>query len=150
MTFLFLNILIFHVLFGLLGVAFFIVVLISLSQANLNFKFLKRISLFGFLSFLISWVLGGYYYLYNYGGSVKPGIKAGDYSWAHSIIMETKEHLFLFIPILSFVVFLSFVFAQDDLNENKKLKKALLSLVFLIVLFGVLIAVSGALISGAV
>jgi len=35
-----------------------------------------------------------------YGSTVKPFIKEGPYPWAHKVVMETKEHVFLFLPFL--------------------------------------------------
>ena len=40
-----------------------------------------------FASFIISWISGAYYYVLYYGTAVKPVIVAGDYPWAHKIIM---------------------------------------------------------------
>lgn len=55
----------------------------------------------GVILLLISWVAGGYYYLTDYQAIVKPVIKAGPLPWAHSVITETKEHVFLMIPFLA-------------------------------------------------
>jgi len=55
----------------------------------------------GVILFLISWVAGGYYYLTDYQAIVKPVIKTGPLPWAHSVITETKEHVFLTIPFLA-------------------------------------------------
>ena len=62
----------------------------------------------GAFAFLFSWIIGGYYYVTFYGTLVKPIIKAGRASWAHDIVMETKEHIFLFIvPMAVTALFVS-------------------------------------------
>ena len=52
----------------------------------------------------LSWIVGGYYYVAYYGSTVKPLIKGGATPWVHYVIMETKEHVFIFIPLLAFCV----------------------------------------------
>lgn len=146
---LFKQLLIWHVIIGLLGITFFVVVLIDLLKVYWNLKWLRIFSLAGFLSFLAAWILGGYYYVMYYGSAVKPIIKAGDYAWAHGVVMETKEHVFLFLPFLAAVVFLTLWFAGEAAAEAR-LRKPLIALTLLIVVFGVFMAVSGTLISGAV
>lgn len=143
------NIFIGHVMLGLIGVAFLVVVLVGLLRKNINIKLLKISSLLSLLSFLGSWFLGGYYYVTYYGKAVKPTIKAGDYRWAHSVIMETKEHVFLFIPFLVAISFLVILLEGDRLNIDSKLKKALILVVASAVVLGVLIMLAGVVISGA-
>jgi len=57
----------------------------------------------GVILLFISWIAGGYYYLTDYQSIVKPVIKAGPLPWSHSVITETKEHIFLMIPFLALV-----------------------------------------------
>lgn len=47
-----------------------------------------------------AWLVGGFYYVEIYGSEVKPFIKEGPLPWAHGVAMETKEHVFLFLPFL--------------------------------------------------
>ena len=54
---------------------------------------------------VLSWVSGGYYYLAHYGPHVKPAIKAGSLPWAHTVGMELKEHVFLFLPFLGLSIY---------------------------------------------
>lgn len=149
MPILFQSLLLGHVLLGLSGVVLFVVVLLGLFQAVVKIRSSRVVSFFGFLSFLVSWILGGYYYVNYYGSSVKPGIKAGDYSWAHKVIMETKEHVFLFLPFLAFIIFLTFLLAGNNLNQDLGLKRVITFLTFLTIILGILIAVMGIFISGA-
>lgn len=149
MPFLFQQLLIWHVVIGLLGITFFVVVLLGLLKIYLNLRKLRIFSLLGLLSFLGAWILGGYYYVAYYGSAVKPIIKAGDYPWAHSIIMETKEHVFLFLPFLAAVVFLALWLSGEEAVETR-LRKPLIAITLLIVVFGVFMAAAGTIISGAV
>ena len=64
--------------------------------------------------------------------------------------METKEHAFLFLPFLSFVVLLMVWLLAEKLKDDPKLKKALTLLQFSIVFLGAIIAFMGVSISGAV
>jgi len=150
MSLFFQTILISHVFLGLLAIAFSVAVFLFLARERYNKKFLKIASLSAFLSYLFSWVLGGYYYLYNYGANVKPGIKAGDFAWVHSVVMETKEHIFLFLPFLAFILFLFIWFCSSLLEERRSLRRLLTILALLNVILGVVIAFMGMVISGAV
>jgi len=61
------------------------------------------------------WVLGGYNYLTAYRSEVRPVILVGDQSWAHTVIMETKEHIFLFLPVISFLLLMVLLaYSRDD------------------------------------
>lgn len=146
---LFKQLLIWHVIIGLLGITFFVVVLLGLLKIHWQMRQLRIFSLLGLLSFLASWIMGGYYYVMYYGSAVKPIIKTGDYAWAHGIVMETKEHVFLFLPFLAAVVFLTLWFAGEAAVEAR-LRKPLIALTLLIVVFGVFMAAAGTIISGAV
>lgn len=146
---LFQNLLIWHVLFGLTGIVLFAVLLLKLFKENFNLRWAEIISFLGFLSFTLAWIAGGRYYIEYYGESVKPIIKAGDYPWAHGIVMETKEHIFLFLPFLAFIIFLIFLFAGQLVKSEFRLKKVISFLTFFILTLGVLIAAMGMFISGA-
>jgi len=71
-------------------------------------KSLMRARIASYISALMltagCWIAGGYNYLKGYGSQVKPVILAGPYPWAHQIIMEVKEHIFVFIPIMVFAL----------------------------------------------
>lgn len=141
--------LIWHVLIGILGIIFFVAVLVNLMK-DVNLTKLKAFSLSGFISFIIAWFLGGYYYVTFYGKSVKPIIKGGDYPWIHSVIMETKEHVFLFLPFLAAVSALAIWLLGKKIKDDAQLKNALSILNLCIVLLGIAIAVMAISISGAV
>lgn len=102
----------------------------------------------GLLSFILAWVLGGFYYVNYYGGLVKPIIKAGSAPWAHTVAMESKEHIFLLIiPVAATAFFLSFV-KKEELQEDG-LKKPFLILTLLVALTGLFIGLLGYIVSAA-
>ena len=80
----------------------------------------KKASLVGFYSTFLSWIIGGYYYVSFYGPNVKPIIKASEMPWAHLIVTELKEHVFLFLPFLSFFLYqyLKQISAEDIKKER--------------------------------
>lgn len=141
-----------HIFLGLLGIIFFYAVLMILFKQvdEKRLKFLKLYSLGGFISFILSWLTGGYYYFLYYGAAVKPTIIAGKYPWAHSIIMEAKEHIFLFLPFAALAITLMFYFFGDRIEQNQNIKKSAILFSAIIVVIGTLIALMGIIISGAV
>ncbi|MFC6673762.1 hypothetical protein [Marinobacterium aestuariivivens] len=61
---------------------------------------MRPISLLGALFMWLSYVAGGHWYV-NFYGPVKALINAGPWPFAHGFVMETKEHLFLSLLLLS-------------------------------------------------
>jgi len=60
----------------------------------------KWATLAGFLGTVLSWIVGGYYYVAVYP-KARNLIREGPWPWGHLIIMEAKEHLFLIGPFLA-------------------------------------------------
>lgn len=71
-----------------------------LSAGEANVRRARLGAMLGTLFLVAAWVGGGYYYVELYGSSIKPFIKDGPLPWAHGVAMETKEHVFLFLPFL--------------------------------------------------
>lgn len=149
MSDLFSTLLILHVVIGILGVGASYTLLMGLLKRKPKLSLLRIYSLTAFLSYLISWGTGGYYYVFRYGGEVKPVIKAGLYPWAHALFMEVKEHIFLFLPVMAFTTLLALWAYGEKLEENKSLRRALILISVMMVLFGTFITASGIIISGA-
>ncbi len=139
-----------HVFLGLLGTISFYAVWMGLLKKRLNLSYLRLTALAGLLFFLLSWFTGGYYYITYYGKAVKPIIKAGQIPWVHSVIMETKEHVFLFLPFLSAVVFLNLWLLKSRMEIEQGLKRELAFVTGFIVLLGIAMALAGVAVSGAV
>lgn len=150
MTILFLNALVWHVLLGTAAIVSHAGLAVLLKGKELNIRVLKIYSLLGFFGFVGSWIFGGYYYSSYYGIAVKPGIVEGTTPWIHKILMESKEHVFLFLPFLAFVVLVLVNFFPKELARNQKLKNILVLLCVLIVTLGIVITLSGVAISGSV
>ena len=150
MTLLLLNALVWHILLGITSLVSYTGLSLLLRERILNVKWLKIYSFVGFLGFLLSWISGGYYYTTYYGKAVKPIIVATSTPWIHTILMETKEHIFLFLPFLSFVALIIVNLFPKEIESNGKLKQSLILLRFLIVTLGMIITLAGISISGSV
>jgi hypothetical protein len=101
-----------------------------------------------FAAFMLSWVIGGYYYVKYYGPIVKPIIIKSAAPWAHAIIMESKEHVFLFLIPMGLTVALI-----SHLNSTEALKNTAATeykiLVGLVAGLGLLVGLMGFIISAA-
>ncbi len=140
-----------HVLLGVAGIMAVYTVWTGLARKQTVARSLRTGSLWGFVLLLLSWLSGGYYYLTYYGTAVRGVIKAGKYAWAHTIFMEAKEHVFLFLPFLAAVLFFSVWFLGPKIEgEQSSIRRPLAVLAGLIVVIGVIVTLSGVVISGAV
>lgn len=137
-----------HAALGELGVFAFVWVLVELlNPTPERVRRAKIAALVGVIVFLVSWLAGGYYYVTYYGPNVKPLIKEGPQPWAHSVMMETKEHVFLFLPFLSLLVYRLIGRYTKELLKDKNIKRSVLALCILIVFIGLAMAGMGYLIS---
>lgn len=138
-----------HVLIGVIGIAASYMTLMWLFKRELPIKSLKASSLVAFVAYITAWITGGFYYVVYYGSNVKPVIKEGPTPWVHLVVMEVKEHIFLFLPALAFVVLLVVWLKGGRLQENKKLKNALALVALITLIIAVSMALGGVVISGA-
>lgn len=138
-----------HVVSGLIGFIATYAVLMALFRKESSIRVLRFSSVLAFLSYITSWLTGGYYYVLRYGPEVKPVIKGGDYPWAHSFFMETKEHVFLLLPILTFMLALIFFIRGEDVISKGKMKRAVIYITVLTALLALFITASGIIISGS-
>ena len=100
--------LVIHILAGEIGAFSFLWNFIEmLNPTDTRLSRARTSAMIGLVSIVISWISGGIYYLTKYGSSIKPIIKAGPLPWAHLVIMEVKEHVFLFLPFLAFMAYAS-------------------------------------------
>jgi len=82
----------------------------------------------------LSYFIAGYFYVFLYGAD-KAVIKAGPWPFAHNLVTETKEHVFLMLLLLA--TFLP-IAAAGDVVRNKGVRRVVLwssALVVLLVLF---------------
>ncbi|HHH12430.1 MAG TPA: hypothetical protein ENJ77_00985 [Candidatus Moranbacteria bacterium] len=131
-----------HVIAGLLGTFLPVGVLVETFKSQNYSAARARLFAAGALFFLaVSWLSGGAFYVGTYGSEIKPVIKSSSYPWVHSIVMESKEHIFLFMPVLAAVLLVAV--------WSKNVKKPLVrSLSISLLILGILMAVSGKIISG--
>jgi len=136
-----------HVLFGVLGIILAVALLVyTLNISEKNIPKIKSLSLWTALSMITSYVLGGWWYVVYYAHE-RDIIRSGAWKWAHTFFMEWKEHVFFALLFLS--VLLPVIAYRNDLMvpENRKL---LLLVTWLIVLIGLAVDGSGAVISRGV
>ena len=139
-----------HAGIGELGAICFIWVLIELiNQKDDGLIRARRAAFIGALATVASWFVGGYYYVVTYGSQVKPIIKASQYKWAHLIVMETKEHVFLFLPILACTVWLLLNSSDSWKAMGDKGRKSVAVLTTVIFLIGFSMAFLGFLITAS-
>jgi len=137
-----------HAAFAEIGLFAFLWILVELlNPTEARIERAKTVSLIGLVGLLLAWFAGGLYYVEVYGLHVKPLIKASDASWAHSIVMEVKEHVFLFLPILASLIAILLHKYGKELISKDAARKTIILLAGLIFLLGFSIAGMGALIS---
>lgn len=118
-----------HIIIGMALLAFPVIILLYLKK---EVKWLKPLS---FATAALSWVLllpAGKLYITFYPAT-KTLIKAGSWPWAHSVIMETKEHWGLLLPIIATVA-AGLIFT----NKEEESRKWWILVIVLSVLLGVM------------
>lgn len=138
-----------HAALGEIGAIGFLWILIELlNTKKRNINRLKTIALVATIFIFLSWTTGGVYYVNIYGSEVKPIIKEGPQPWAHAILMEVKEHVFLFLPFLALLAY-STIAKYEDKIFTSKLRTQLILLCLLIFILAFAIGAMGYLISSS-
>lgn len=137
-----------HAFLGEAGALAFLWVFVEMLNASeSSLRRARLAALLGTFFLIGSWFSGGVHYLTDYATAVKPVIKAGPLPWAHSVITETKEHVFLFLPFLAILAWGLVNRYKDEFMQNKKLRIAVLVISLLIVLLAFAMAGMGFIIS---
>ena len=137
-----------HLGFAIVGIDAFLWLLGKFKDDGGSRKSRIGTAAIGVAAFIASWLAGGYYYVVYYGVFVKPVIKSGVAPWAHNIIMEAKEHIFLFvIPLAMTVLFIALLEKED--MERLGLRRRALWLSGAVALLGLLVGAMGFVISAA-
>ena len=132
-----------HVLFGMLSIVTAVWVFVDVLNAReSNQKRIQALSLAVPVLFWLAYVVGGYWYVAHYGGD-KALILKGPWPFAHTFFMEMKEHVVIMLLLLT--TFLPIV-ASANLAANKAARKLVLCVVGLIILIGIAMDGSGAII----
>ncbi len=138
-----------HIALGELAILAFIWVILEVVVGPNGVGVLRAraAALLGSILMFGAWLLGGLYYVVHYGEQVKPVIKEGPWPWAHGIFMESKEHLFLFLPFLGITATALLWQHASRLREDRTMRFAVYTLTGVIVLIGILMSVMGYFIS---
>ena len=138
-----------HLGFAIVGIDAFLWLLGKLKDDRSSQKSTIITALVGVIAFVASWLSGGYYYVVYYGTLVKPVIKSGVAPWVHNIVMETKEHIFLFIIPLAMTILFITLLPKEEI-ERLQLRSFSLWLTGTVAMLGLLIGVMGFVISATV
>ena len=111
----------------------------------------KRLRLYGLGLIVFStltYILAGWWYVVYYGAD-KAIIKAGEMAWAHTLIMETKEHIFISGFWLTIVLGLFGYFATDEQMDDPSFRRTIALLAVVSVLGIILLdAMGGIIVAG--
>ena len=125
----------------ILGIGLIVLSIMILIESKKKSNWLKPLSI---IAAIVSWVLlipSAILYLIFYPAT-KLLVKAGSWSWAHTILMETKEHWGILIPIITTTA-MALIF-EGKIKESKKWW-------ILVIIISILIGVMGRIIKmGAV
>lgn len=103
-----------HIILGLATIAFPLIILLNLKRKELWLKVLA------IAAPAAAWILlipAGKLYLTFYPAT-KTLILAGQSTWLHAVLMETKEHWGLLLPIIATTA--AWLFLTGKRNESKK------------------------------
>lgn len=142
------SILFLHPALAVLGVIAAVWVFVEV--LNVSGKNLKRINIASILvavSMVLTWITSGYWYIVYYATD-KALILKGPWAFAHSLVMESKEHIFFSALILS--LFLPIISHKNNLLQNKSARVLMYVVTILIILVALLLEGAGAIISFAV
>jgi hypothetical protein len=117
-------------------------------------KSLYRARLAAYLGALLTvagcWIIGGYHYLTTYRENVRAIILSGSQPWAHEVIMETKEHIFLFLPVVAILLALGLHSISDEgTGIPGEVRRAVIVTASLALILVILMFAMGAVLSNA-
>ncbi len=146
------NLVLIHSVLGGIAAAAVAWIIIEIRHPTPNGLYRARLAAFFAAAINITgcWIIGGYQYLTAYP-EVKEAIKAGPYDWAHLIVLETKEHIFLFLPVILVCLALMVhgMAARDGLPDMAAVRKPVLMVAFLGLSLIALMFIMGAIVSVA-
>ena len=137
-----------HLGFAIIGIDAFLWLLGEVVADAGSIKRRAMAAIIGLGGYLVTWIIGGYYYVKFYGPLVKPIIKAGNAPWAHLVAMEAKEHIFLFVIPISITILLLSRLDKEQLRSFG-LRKPLIRLIMIVAGLGLSFGIMGFIISAA-
>jgi hypothetical protein len=146
------NLALIHSISG--GLAALALIWIVIEMRYLTYGGLSRARIASYLTTLCiiagCWIVGGINYRTSYGIQIRPVILASSTPWAHSIIMETKEHIFLFLPVIVLCLSLTLSFIDEaTLMKSPPSRRAITLLSLLAIFMVLLMFLMGAIVSNA-
>jgi hypothetical protein len=133
-----------HVVFGMFGILAALWMFVeTLNSTETNQRRIEIASVVLVICIWLSYVLGGYYYV-NYYAASKAVILAGPFPSAHKFFMEVKEHLFFMVLLLA--TYAPFAVYGERLYSNKGARHLVLAVSALVVILGLVMDGSGAMI----
>src|SRR5579862_1769714 len=136
-----------HSTFGVLGILCAAWVFVDTLNARADNAGRIRTMAIATAAFMAAtWLVGGYWYVRFYPLD-KALILRGPWPFAHTVFMETKEHLFFIPLVLSWYLVFA---ARDTLATNAFARRMVLCVAALIALSGLAIEGSGAIINHGV
>jgi len=141
-----------HVVFGVFGIIAAIWVAVEAANSSEGNRFRLKIASIGTTIFmLLSYLIGGWWYVVYYGvagRSDKNIILAGPWKWSHSFFMEAKEHIFFMLIILS--IMLPVVVFRNEIFKDKNIRNLTIVIALTIVFLGLGMEGFGAMITKGV
>lgn len=134
-----------HPTFAMLGVLASVWILVeTLNISQFNISRIRNGSIVVSLFMFIAWISSGYWYVLYYATD-KALILAGPWAFAHSLVMETKEHLFFMTLVLTF--FLPIIAFKEDLVTSKSARVLLITVSALVILSALALEGAGSIIA---
>jgi len=118
--------------------------IVSVKCQNINEQRVKKLSLAIALLMITIWIVAGYWYVVFYSAD-KAVIVKSSWSFAHKFFMETKEHIFFVVLILS--LYLPIISFRNSVAKNKTAQKLIFSIGILLLSLMLYMDGSGAIIS---
>lgn len=117
----------FHAIMGFAGsiAPLWIILKIREPVDRIPLAAIRAVAFISLILIVAAWISGGAYYIEVYSSTVKPGI-ISIRPWAHFVVMESKEHVFLFLPYLA--ALLNVLVWNDIERSNRQVKAVALSI----------------------
>jgi hypothetical protein len=132
-----------HVLFGMLCIVTSVWVFVDVLHASeANQARIRTMSLAVAVFMWLAYLIGGYWYVLFYSTD-KALILKGPWPFAHNFFMEMKEHVALMLVLLTTYLPIA---ASSNLFSNRSARSLVLCVAALIVLIGMVLDGSGAII----
>lgn len=136
-----------HPTFGVLGVLAALWVFVEmLNPGTRNLQRVRNAALAAAAFIWLSYLIGGYWYVLHYAAD-KAVIKAGPWPLAHSLVMETKEHVFFVLLLLSTYLPIAAYAATSNSVKGPGAKNLVLLAAAFVVLLGLAMEGGGAVIA---